>query len=561
MLTPPVLLLLLSLQVAIGALIAASFQSWTLLFGPTILGAAIFACLQVSTPSSGARPWNWRKYLWSGLLLALVLILPVLGFAYASGRLPHSSNNDLSSLSGRSVELEAEVVSTLPAKPGKQARFVCAVSGSYAARGSQRLDCTGLTLLLVRKDSAVKEKLVRKSRFRCVCYVADLGTLESRGKGGYVNYLRRQGISSICYLKSDEQLTLNSRPVTESNSFCLQDFVCNQVEPVRARLIKSHVANLGSQTGTLLTAMVLGEKAVGLDPALLTSFRNVGLSHILAASGFNLTVVTFSIHWACRLFSVPVLPANFLCFSMMIVFVLFAGNSASVVRASLMCALALAANSLGRRIHVAGLLGAALLISILSDPLSVCDPGFQLSYAALSGIVFIVSPLSCFLKSAVEKPWIVWSLEVILTVLAAQACVLPLQLFYFKQVGLMFLPANLLASLMVTPITVAGFASSMILILCCQGFVLQPLLLCAAGCLDWLAALPLNLLVDAVRFLSSFTWAIVKVSPVEIWQVLLYYLILIAFSIQLIEQFKKWQKMLAAKKGESASSRSCKAGD
>jgi hypothetical protein len=114
---------------------------------------------------------------------------------------------------------------------------------------------------------------------------------------------------------------------------------------------------------------------------------------------------------------------------------------------------------------------------------------------------------------------------------------------------------------MVTPITVAGFASSMILILCCQGFVLQPLLLCAAGCLDWLAALPLNLLVDAVRFLSSFTWAIVKVSPVEIWQVLLYYLILIAFSNQLIEQFKKWQKMLAAKKGESASSRSCKAGD
>lgn len=549
MLTPPFLLLLLSLQLAIGALIAATSQEWTLLLGPTLLGAATFAYGQFSS----SVHWSRRKRLWSALILTLVFLLPASGFAYADSRLPKNGGSGLLSMSGRKIELEAEVVAVLPAKQGKHMRLICAVV-SYSTGRSLGKKCSEATLLMVRSDSAVLKRLVRKTQFRCFCSVTGLQALERKGKQGYLNYLRRQGIASICYLRNEERLVLTNLEAGSSSLFSFVDLVADHVELVRSRLIKAHIDNLGSQTGSLLTAMVLGEKAVGLDSQLLTSFRNVGLSHILAASGFNLTVVTFSIHWLCRLVCVPAIPANCLCFSMMIVFVLFAGNSASVVRASLMCALALIVSSLGRRVHVAGLLGAALLISILADPLSVADPGFQLSYAALSGIVFILSPLSSFLKCVVEKSWMIWSLEIVLTVLAAQACVLPLQLFYFKQMGLMFLPANLLASLMVTPITVAGFASSLLLIVSCEGFILQPLLYCLSGILDWLSALPLNLLVNCVFYLSSFTWAIVKVSPLELWQVLLYYLILVVVSCRFLNQLKKWEKTFAKKLSRSASS-------
>lgn len=533
MLTPPVLMLLLSLQLAIGALIAASSQPWTLLFGPTILGA-VFLAYQLS----GSRLWSRRRCLWLIILFGSILLLPASGFLYANARLQPPIGNRLSSMPGRRVKLEAEVVAVLPAKAGRQVRVICRVSSFSTSQVTKRRNCTETTLLMVRNDSAVLRKLLRKTRISCFCYVAGLETLQHRGRSGYFNYLKRQGIWSICYLRED-RLVVSSEETGSSSRLLIFDQVFDRIELIRARLITAHTDNLGTPTGPLLTAMVLGEKAVGLDAELLTSFRNVGLSHILAASGFNLTVVTFSIHWLCRLLSVPKIPANFLCFSMMTIFVLFAGNSASVVRASLMCALALAADSLGRRVHLAGLLGAALLISVLADPLSVADPGFQLSYAALCGIVFVVSPISSFLKNVVEKSWIVWALECVLTVLAAQACVLPLQLFYFKQIGLMFLPANLLASLMVTPITVAGFASSLALIVCCEVSLLQPFLLCICGVLDWFSALPLNLLINSVRYLASFHWAIVTVAPVAIWQVLLYYLILVVISACLIEQIQK----------------------
>jgi competence protein ComEC len=229
-------------------------------------------------------------------------------------------------------------------------------------------------------------------------------------------------------------------------------------------------------------------------------------------------------------------------FAMMIVFVLFAGNSSSVVRASLMCALAIFCSCLGRRVHIAGLLGAALLVSVLSDPLSVADPGFQLSYAAVAGIIFVVSPVAIYLEAAIERRWLRWSLDCLCTVLVAQACVLPLQLFYFRQIGLLFLPANIVASLVVTPVTVAGFASSLVVLLCPFGTFLAPPFHWLAALLDWLAAVPLNILVSIVAALSSCRWAVLTVPNFALWQVILYYLIFVCLSVALTSRLKEIEK-------------------
>jgi len=552
-LTPPVFLLLLGLQLATGALVAASFQDSCLLFGPAVLGTFVCAYLHLSC----RRQWTFRKLVISIVLFFLLLLAPFCGYSHAQSRLPAVGADDLCHAAGKITEIEAQVRSVLPLKSGKRARFFCSILYLRKGRGASAETCSGTTLLMVRADSPLARILSRRLRFRCNGLVQRLERLEQQGKEGYANYLRRQGVTSICYVKGDyfELVAAPGLPANGTQSLLsLPDTVEEHVEKVRARLIEAHVENLGRQTGTLLTAMVLGERAVGLDPELLNSFRNVGLSHILAASGFNLTVVTFSIHWMCRVLSVPTIPANCLCFAMMLVFVMFAGNSASVVRASLMCAFALAANSLARRLHVCGLLGVALLISVLADPLSVADPGFQLSYAALAGIVFIVSPLSAFLKAIACKSWLVWILEILFTVIAAQACVLPLQLYYFKQIGLLFLPANLLASLLVSPITVAGFASSFVLIFSPGGNLFQPVLLFLARALDWLSFLPLQFLIQSVQCLSACSWALVKTAPIAVWHALLYYLLLFILCVHCLERLKIIEKKIACSKSRSVSS-------
>ncbi|MCC7530264.1 MAG: hypothetical protein IT342_17200, partial [Candidatus Melainabacteria bacterium] len=115
-------------------------------------------------------------------------------------------------------------------------------------------------------------------------------------------------------------------------------------------------------------------------------------------------------------------------------------------------------------------------------------------------------------------------------------------LFYFKQVGLLFLPANLLASLVVTPVTVAGFGSSLVVLFCPFGSVLAPPFLWLAYVMDLLAALPLNVLVLVVLSLSSCRWAVLTVAPVAVWQVILYYLVFACLSVSLVNRLKAKKK-------------------
>lgn len=536
MLTPPVFLLLASLQVAAGALIASCFQPPTLLLFPSILGPLVCLLLLIDDdcvflPGRISGPV---------ILLSICLFLmPLLVFIYTGMRLPHESKSDLSRFAGRHVCIEASVLSAMPMRNGKNARFVCTVKGAaLGSRGRYTVEeCEGKTILFMHEGAPSLEKITRHARLRFGAKVLSISDLERRGKNGYANYLKRLGITSVCYLDSARRLSVlseESRPVHT----VLGELFCDFIEAQRSRLIFFHVGNLGSQTGSLLSAMVLGERAVGVSEELLSSFRTVGLSHVLAASGFNLTIVTLSTHWACRTLGLSGIPTNCLTFAMMSVFVCFAGNSSSVVRASLMCALAIACSCLGRRAHIAGILGAALLISIGIDPVSVADPGFQLSYTAVSGIIFIVSPVSEHLKKAVSSRWWRLFLECLVTVFVAQACVLPLQLFYFKQIGLLFLPANLLASMIAAPVTVAGFASSLVVLVCPAGNLITAPLLLLAGFLDWTAALPLKLMLWSVAQLSSCRWAVVHCPQIGAWLVLLYYLVLVLISIRLLQYLK-----------------------
>ncbi len=543
MLTPPVFLLLAGLQFAVGALVAACSQSWMLLLWPMAIGPLLSAFFL-----SSERQWQDGEAKCglpeTGVIVVLCVVV-VLGFAYANWRFPKEGKNDLSRFAGKHIYLEGRVESALPLKSSGHARFICtAQSALLKKRMSKFTQCDGTTLLLLKRTSFLIGKLKSKTHFRCACTVVSIDDVAKRGKGGYANYLRRSGITSQCYL-DDRQNSFVWDEASGTTGDSPAERVSEGVEQLRGRLIAVHVQNLGQKVGSLLTAMVLGEKAVGLDPELLTSFRNVGLSHVLAASGFNLTVVTFSTHWICRVLCMPAVVTNFMSFLMMSVFVLFAGNSSSVVRASLMCALAIACSCLSRRVHIGGLLGATLILSVLIDPLSVADPGFQLSYTAVSGIIFVVSPLAAHLEESVQRRWLRWSLDCLLTVLVAQACVLPLQLYYFKQIGLLFLPANILASLIVTPVTVSGFASSLLVLLiniCPYGAVLAPPLLWLASLFDWLASVPLNLLLYVVALLSSCRWALITVPPIAVWHVILYYLGFVVFSAMLLDHLRKEEK-------------------
>jgi competence protein ComEC len=219
---------------------------------------------------------------------------------------------------------------------------------------------------------------------------------------------------------------------------------------VRAALRES-VARLPPDRRALVPALVDGDDAA-LDPALADDFRTTGLTHLLAVSGTNLTlVVGFALvvaRW-CRVrgrWLYVVGAAGILGF------VLLARAEPSVLRAAAMGSVALlgmGANGADRGMRA---LGVATIVLLLADPMLASAVGFGLSVLATAGILLLAPGW----RDAMARWMPRWLAEAIAVPAAAQLACTPLVAAIAGQVSLVAVAANLLAAPAVGPATVLG---------------------------------------------------------------------------------------------------------
>ena len=182
--------------------------------------------------------------------------------------------------------------------------------------------------------------------------------------------------------------------------------------------------------------LIVGAKeSMGED--LLEEFRKVGLIHIVVLSGFNIMIVAIGVMHFLELF----LHRYVSIVAGIIVIILFAmlvGGGATVVRATVMALLALLAKATGRTSDVARALIIAGLLMIIHNPkVLVFDLGFQLSFLATLGLIYI-SPI---IKTKMSKmPMRGLAGDTI----GAQLAVLPWILYKMGQLSIVALPVNLL---------------------------------------------------------------------------------------------------------------------
>lgn len=356
--------------------------------------------------------------------------------------------------------------------------------------------------------------------------------------------LEAKGIFSICNLEQDssaspalmmlaEETTARSKsksaPSAKLDSF---DGLVTRYESLmtvaRHRIVETHRSVLPLKLADLLSSMVLGNRAVAVSEEMTHKFRDVGLSHILAASGFNLTIVTVMSYALCRLVTPSVVLANIGCFLSMLGFVSLAGPSPSVLRAALMCTVMLLTKSGQRKTLVLPALALAFLLTVAADPLCTDDLGLQLSYAATVGIVLGSRALAQRFYDGKSK-WKQSLADAIAVVLIAQFSVMPIQLFFFWRAGTMFIPANLLVTPLVTPLTMVGFASSALALFNIPQPAAQAAL---SGCIalaDAIAFIPLTIMVLVVNAFSSLEMANFSLGPPTVLSIILYYLCLLLF--------------------------------
>jgi competence protein ComEC len=210
----------------------------------------------------------------------------------------------------------------------------------------------------------------------------------------------------------------------------------------------------------LARGFVLGEDEE-IDVATKEDFRRSGLSHLLAVSGQNVTLLA--------LLAMPVLAALGIALRERLLWVLaliaayvpLAGSGPTIQRAAVMGAAGLVATLAGRRASRAYALLLALGVTLAVDPGVAGDIGWQLSFAAVAGIFLLAAPLCSALSARLGRGPLRGALaEGLAVTAAATLATAPLIAFHFETLSTTTLLANLLAMPAVAPAMWLGMLSA-----------------------------------------------------------------------------------------------------
>ena len=221
--------------------------------------------------------------------------------------------------------------------------------------------------------------------------------------------------------------------------------------------IRDAVEPRGEHARELVPSLVVGDDS-GLDPGLAEDFRTTGLTHLLAVSGTNLTLLVGFVlivgRW-CGLRGRWMYAAAGLG---IVGFVLIARTEPSVVRSAAMGAVALIGMGSNGRERGSRCLGAAVFVLLLIDPGLAVTAGFALSVLATGGILFLAPAW----RDAMDRWLPRWAAEALSVPLAAQVACTPVVTAISGEISLVAVLANLLAAPAVAPATVLGLVGGLV---------------------------------------------------------------------------------------------------
>jgi competence protein ComEC len=228
------------------------------------------------------------------------------------------------------------------------------------------------------------------------------------------------------------------------------------LDGVRARTERALTAGVPPAQGALARGMVLGQDGA-LTDAVRADFRTTGLAHLVAASGANVLLLATLVLALAALAGLGLTARLTLALLAVAAYVPLAGAGPSIQRAGVMGAAGLVAALAGRPASrwYALLLAAALTLAW--SPRAAEDAGWQLSFAAVLGLLALVPALRARLRRARLPGGLADALAV---TAAATIATAPLIALHFERLSLVSLPANVLAAPAVAPVmwlgTIAG---------------------------------------------------------------------------------------------------------
>lgn len=305
--------------------------------------------------------------------------------------------------------------------------------------------------IMVKLAAPEKGKvLIKLPRYPTLTYGDSLifkGRIEKTSDNFYGLSLAKEKINGISLFPTIKKKGINQGSVFKSLLIA-----------VKIRVIEIFRKILPAEQAAFLSGLILGDR--GDFSANFKKMMNLsGTTHLIALSGYNISIISLTV-MAIFLFFFSRRWAFIMTCLIITGFVIMTGAEASVVRAAIMGGLALLAQQVGRLYSVRNAIMLAAFIMVLANPkVLVFDVGFQLSFCALLGIVYLKPVLAGLSRFFNQPGFLAWR-DNFLTTASAQLVVLPILVGAFGQFSLTSLLANVLI-LELIPVTMAlGFLTA-----------------------------------------------------------------------------------------------------
>jgi len=261
----------------------------------------------------------------------------------------------------------------------------------------------------------------------------------------------------------------------------------------------------------LLIGVLYGSPS--FSPEELDRFRRAGLMHLVAVSGSNVSIVVTVLFFVLLRMGCRRRIAFWISSFFVLVYVVFVGLGASVIRAAIMAWLLLLGRDVGRIADSKYLLLLCAVVMNAWNPWqSAFDPGFILSFLAMIGLLFLTPPLSERLKWIPER----FALrETVVTTISATMCTLPYSAWTFGTMSLAGLLTNVFAVPLIPWVMASGACSAVISI----EVLSQPCTMVASGFLKGI--LSVAILADVFPFLSgaiTFSFPLMLTTYIFLWK-------------------------------------------
>lgn len=311
------------------------------------------------------------------------------------------------------------------------------------------------------------------------------------------DYLFHQGVLGVIYNPEMIEKTGTGGKIFTKILFQIRDKFENSLNKT-----------LGEPYASFAAGLVLGSKR-NIPDSLMADFNRTGTTHIVAVSGYNVTIIIISIGLLLGVISRKLKFWGSL--GLILSFIILTGASASVVRAGLLTGLVAWGQFEGRRINMLILILLTAFLILLFNPYALkFDISFQLSFLAFVGLVYLSSPISnskliCLLPDFLKKT--------LSETLGAQIMVLPILIYYFGQLSVVSPIVNVLILWLVPTAMLLVFLSSFI------GLIWLPM----GYYFSYITWIFLKYIIIVVESFSGIPWASFLLKLSSPWWLVVFY--------------------------------------